>query len=265
MKTSGLSPGDHHYKAYVGPPEQYDFMGATQFRLLCTLGLRAGHKVLDFGCGSLRAGRFLITYLNKGCYYGVEPNKWLIEDAIKNQMGEDFVLIKKPNFDYNSNFSVGHFETRFDFIIAQSVFSHTSIDLLIQNLRNFKKSLATDGIIVATFIEGKSDFEGEGWIYPGCVRFRPSTIKRLAADEGLETVRIPWYHPRQSWYVFAADKKYLPGYSMRTYLQGAVLFDKEFVASWKNSAKLKARLLSMLRERLPEGIKTRLKKILKQQ
>src|ERR1700722_19889133 len=61
-----LRPGDPHYMAYVGPPTHYDFMGATQFRLLCALGLRAHHTLLDFGCGSLRAGRFFLTYLDPG-------------------------------------------------------------------------------------------------------------------------------------------------------------------------------------------------------
>ena len=44
-----LRPGDDHYTAFVGPPAQYDFMGATQFRLLTALGLRSHHRVLDFG------------------------------------------------------------------------------------------------------------------------------------------------------------------------------------------------------------------------
>ncbi len=35
-----LRPGGAHYMAYVGPPRQYDYMGATQFRLLAALGLR---------------------------------------------------------------------------------------------------------------------------------------------------------------------------------------------------------------------------------
>jgi SAM-dependent methyltransferase len=58
------------------------FMGATQFRLLTTLGLREHHSLLDFGCGSLRAGRLLIPYLLPGRYYGLEPNRCLIEDGI---------------------------------------------------------------------------------------------------------------------------------------------------------------------------------------
>ena len=28
------SPGTGGHRSYVGPPDQYDFMGATQFRLL---------------------------------------------------------------------------------------------------------------------------------------------------------------------------------------------------------------------------------------
>jgi hypothetical protein len=55
-----LRPGSDHYTAWVGPPDRYDFMGATQFALLFAIGLRGHHKLLDFGCGSLRAGRLLI-------------------------------------------------------------------------------------------------------------------------------------------------------------------------------------------------------------
>ena len=54
-------------------------MGARQFTLLFNLGARETAKILDFGCGSLRLGRLLINWLNKGNYYGLDPNKWLIE------------------------------------------------------------------------------------------------------------------------------------------------------------------------------------------
>src|SRR5687768_5060480 len=98
MDLSKLKAGDRHYMAYVGRPTQYDFMGATQFNLLCTLGLRANHNLLDVGCGSLRAGRLFIMYLDENRYFGTEPNEWLIEDAIKNQVGTDLIRLKKPQF-----------------------------------------------------------------------------------------------------------------------------------------------------------------------
>jgi len=223
MDISKLKPGDPHYIAYVGPPTQYDFMGATQFRLLCALGLRAHHYLLDFGCGSLRAGRLFISYLDEGRYFGIEPNKWLIEDAINYQVGKDLIRLKKPRFDYNSDFATDVFSQGFDFIIAQSIFSHVSSNLIGIALRNFKESLKPNGLIATTFIEGDSDFEGNGWIYPDCVKYRPSTIKRFAKDVGLFIIRIPWYHPRQNWYLLSGDKNRLPKEDMLQHLTGIVL------------------------------------------
>jgi cyclopropane fatty-acyl-phospholipid synthase-like methyltransferase len=234
-------------------------MGATQFRLLCTLGLRAGHRLLDFGCGSLRAGRLFICYLDEGCYYGVEPNRWLIQDAIQNQVGEDLIRIKKPSFDYNDSFGISVFLTRFDFILAQSIFSHTGSDLVNRCLHNFSESLKEDGIIAATFVEGNTDFESSGWVYPKCVTFRKSTIEQLAKDAGLVTERIPWHHPRQAWYVFAKTRDRLPSRVMRRYLKGAVLFDSEFTSSWKMSTKICTAVLNFAKSNIPLPLKKLIK------
>jgi SAM-dependent methyltransferase len=262
MDVSKLQPGDSHYMAYVGPPDQYDFMGATQFRLLSTLGLRANHSLLDFGCGSLRAGRLFLSYLDEGRYFGIEPNKWLIEDAINNQIGKDLIALKKPRFDYNSDFITDIFSQQFDFIIAQSIFSHAGSDLISIALRNFKESLRPNGLIAATFIEGSSDFDGSGWVYPECVNYRPSTIKRLVEEAGLFVIRLPWYHPRQTWYVLSRDRHRLPSKAMLRHLGGAVLFDPEFVKSWKRSQRIIGPIKDYLKRTLPQPIKNSLKKFI---
>ena len=75
-------------------PSNTIFMGATQFRLLTTLGLKEQHWLFDFGCGSLRVGRLLIPYLLPGRYYGLEPNRWLIEDGIAHELGSTIIDIK---------------------------------------------------------------------------------------------------------------------------------------------------------------------------
>ncbi|MHB8174618.1 MAG: class I SAM-dependent methyltransferase [Nitrospirota bacterium] len=222
------------YKKYVGPVDQYDFMGATQFRLLCTLGLRANNYMLDFGCGSLRAGRFFISYLDKGRYFGIEPNKWLIKEGIKHNTGRDILKLKKPRFDYNSDFRTDVFGTKFDFIVAQSIFSHTGNDIISGILKNFKDSLNPGGIIAVTFFEADSDFEGNGWVYPGCARYKRTTVKKFFDDAGVYALRIPWYHPRQTWYLISNDKSRLPRDDMFQHLSGAVLFDPEFAESLKN-------------------------------
>jgi len=218
------------YSAYVGPPEQYDFMGATQFRLACALGLREDHHLLDFGCGSLRAGRLFISYLLADRYCGVEPNTWLVEQAIAGELGgEDLIRIKRPRFDNNDQFRAGMFGTTFDFIVAQSVFSHCGADLIASALNNFRAVLKRDGVIMATFVPNtkQAEYTGNGWIYPGCVAYSDETIQRFADNARLACTKVPWFHPRQDWYLLAHDARRLPSpEEAAQHLTGKVLWDK---------------------------------------
>jgi SAM-dependent methyltransferase len=207
-EAKALRPASEHYTAYVGPPDQYDFMGGSQFALLFLLGLREHHKVLDFGCGSLRAGRLLIPYLDVGNYYGIEPNAWLIEDALARQLG-GMERLKSPRFSRSDSFEADVFGESFDFILAQSIFSHSGPALTAKALHSFARSLRPEGLCAATFIEGDEDTP-EGWFYTGItrrgtVRYRPSLISRLAADCGLKAARLTWKHPRQSWWLMGHE------------------------------------------------------------
>lgn len=218
-----------HYSAYVGPPAQYDFMGATQFRLACALGLRETHRVLDFGCGSLRAGRLLMMYLAKDCYYGIEPNRWLVNEAIEHELGgHALVDLKQPRFNDNSEFRSDVFGVDFDFIIAQSIFSHAGRDLILRGLSGFKAVLKPNGLILATFVPAtkEPEYTGDGWVYPGCVAYNSETILDFAKQTGLHGIPIPWYHPRQDWYLFALDAARLPSEEEAAqHLSGRVLGD----------------------------------------
>lgn len=226
-----LRPGDDHYLAYVGPPGQYDYMGATQFRLLTTLGLRETHRVLDLGCGSLRAGRLLIPYLLPDGYCGIEPNAWLVDEAIEHQLGRDIIRIKRPRFDANTGFRTDVFGVEFDFIVAQSIFSHATPGLIVAALQNMRDSLAPGGLVVCTFVEaaaGDSASFAEGWVYPGCVRYTAAEVAAMFARAGLVARGIPWFHPRQAWYLGALDAAQLPTDGELRELGGAVLRDLEF-------------------------------------
>jgi SAM-dependent methyltransferase len=203
----GLKPGDSHYRAYVGPPEDYDLIAAMTFNLLTTLGLRQHHSLLDVGCGSLRIGRLLIPYLNRGKYFGIEPNTWLVEEGIKRELGETLVQIKRPTFFFtDSPGAVTGAEISFDFVVAQSIFSHCGLDLIKGWLSAISRSLAQGGALVATFLPGEEDSPRSGWIYPECVNYRPATLERAAAEANLRFEILDWKHPRQTWALFAAPK-----------------------------------------------------------
>ena len=72
------------HRAFVaqGTPNPWSVNdGQDMLKLLKRHGLKPSHRLLDFGCGSLRVGRWLIKYLNRGRYFGIDPNTWLIEAA----------------------------------------------------------------------------------------------------------------------------------------------------------------------------------------
>ncbi len=225
-EANKLHPGDMHYRAYVGPPEQYDLMGATQFGLLCSLGLREWHRVLDFGCGSLRVGRLLIPFLRQGCYYGIDPSKWLIDDAISHHVTEALVALKKPTFLHHADFNAARAGDSFDFIVAQSIFSHAGPDILETILKGFRHAMSADGLAVVTAIHpGPSIVErpGTGWTYPECITYRPEDFTTIIAQAGLFERRIPWFHPRQTWHVLAKRPERLPPARHDHLLAGAIL------------------------------------------
>ena len=180
-------PPFHRYS--VGMRNGYDLMGGLQFTLLFALGLREQHRVCDVGCGSLRVGRFLIPYLEAGNYYGIEPRQEVVEAGIDQEVGRDLLAARHPHFDYGTDFGLARFDTSFDFVIAQSVFSHTYRDLATVGLDAIRATLAPEGLFVGTVYEeypvllprghnARPD-EGSGFVHQGAVRVH---VARLEGD-----------------------------------------------------------------------------------
>lgn len=229
-----LPAGSGHYRAYVGPPDRYDFLSSSQFALLFALGLRETHRVLDFGCGSLRLGRLLIPFLLPQHYCGIDPNRWLISDAIERELGKDAIRIKQPSFAFNDDFRCDIFGMKFDYIVAQSILTHCGYDLAERLLVEAAGAVAENGKIIFSIIEASVAGEQparRGWTYPECVQYGVSAISTLCAQAGLTCIRLPWYHPGATWYIAARSSKYLPSTDEVKLLHGAVLFDPQFKTS----------------------------------
>jgi len=201
----------YNYRNYVGPQEKYDLIGAMQFNLLTFFGLRETHKLLDIGCGSLRGGRLFIPYLLAGNYYGIEPNDWLIREGIKNNVGRDLCKTKQPSFNNNNEFDLSIFGDKFDFILAQSIFSHSSEYLIRKCLFEAKNVMDQCSIFLATYIDGETNYLGSGWVYPGCVKYTFEKIRSLAIEQGLECTKLKWLHPNgQTWVaIYYPDNDYV--------------------------------------------------------
>jgi hypothetical protein len=192
--------GSHHYRAFVGPPEKYDLIAANQFNLLTSLGLREHHYFLDIGCGSLRGGRLFIPYLLPNRYFGIEPEKWLLEEGINQNCGKDLIKIKSPHFSNDQNFTLSIFGRNFDFILAQSIFSHASKNQIKKCLSEAKKIMTSTSVFVATFVKGSTNNDSIKWLYPECGTYTLDFILKLIESEGLSGKLLKWHHPNnQTW------------------------------------------------------------------
>lgn len=197
-KGANRPSGDYEYRTHVGPVENYDTFSANQFSLLTALGLREDHKLLDIGCGSLRAGRLFIPYLLPDRYFAIEPEAWLVEQGFIHELGHDIVEIKRPTFDANEDFRLSVFGEQFDYMIAQSVFSHTSQAQMRNCFAEAKKVLAPNGVFAATFFEGDRNYEGNRWVVKAMYSLKRMT--ELVEEHDLACRLIDWPHPDlQSW------------------------------------------------------------------
>jgi hypothetical protein len=198
-----IPPGSRHYRAFVGDTQTYDIFSYMQFTLMTLLGLRQEHTLLDIGCGSLRAGKLFVMYLLPGRYFGIEPEQWLVEEGIEHELGRELTDRKQPRFLFDRNFSCAGFGVAFDYIVAQSIFSHASLGQIRRCLSQARASMKDTSLFAASFVEGGDDYAGDAWVYPETIRYRATTIERLAAEAGLACRRLDWFHiGGQAWFVF---------------------------------------------------------------
>lgn len=186
------------YRIHIGDAESYDVLSAIQFNLLTALGLRDTHYLLDIGCGSLRAGRLFIPYLRPRHYFGIEPLQWLIQEGIDKEIGEAMIRIKSPTFSNNDDFDLGIFDRQFDFMIAQSIFSHTSQAQVRRCVEQARLALKPDGVFAATFFEGPENYTGDSWIAKA--DYTMEHMRAMVEEAGMACTPIDWRHPDpQQW------------------------------------------------------------------
>jgi len=200
------------YRAFVGAPEEYDINGALQFNLLILLGLREHHKLLDVGCGSLRAGRLFVMYLAWSNYYGIDPERWLVEEAIEHELSPGLSDLKQPQFSATVNFNAEPFGVTFDYVLCQSVYTHAPQWMITLSLREAAKVLGEQGIFAATYMESEDDnSDTDEWHYPFVTHFTRERMAELCSDAGLSYIHIDWHHPKFCRWFLACLPEYESG------------------------------------------------------
>lgn len=194
-----------NYRDSVGPEHAYDVLGALQFDLLFHLGLREHHKLCDVGCGSLRAGRLFIPYLAPGNYYGIEPDQTLVRIGLEKNDMRDAAYTRDAHFLYSPDFDLSTFDVKFDYVLAQSIFSHAALHQIRTCLSEVFTTLAPDGLLVATYfptVPGEPDYSGDAWVSYATARYCEDTVRSAVESHDLIFRPISFPHPwGQRWFL----------------------------------------------------------------
>jgi SAM-dependent methyltransferase len=131
----------------------WDVLGKLQFDYLVAHGLRPEHYLLDVGCGPLRGGIHFVRYLEPGRYYGVDRDEDKLIAGREVELQEQGLLDKRPTLVVMDDFGFERLRQTFDYALAQSVFTHLTVNQIQRCVMNMEKVLRPGGKFFATFYE----------------------------------------------------------------------------------------------------------------
>jgi SAM-dependent methyltransferase len=162
--------------------ERWAAIGRLQFDYLAGHGLAPSHRMLEIGCGNLRAGRLFIEHLDPGRYYGIDISPDILfaaEDTVAAYKLQDKLPHLTPVRDLRLDFLP---EGHFDVVHAHSVFSHSPITVIDECLANVGRILAPDGFFDFTFNRTESE---EHHVLREDFYYRTATLVALARKHDL--------------------------------------------------------------------------------
>lgn len=170
--------------AAVGSPtrESWLKLGRLQFDYLLGHGLTPDARMLEIGCGNLRAGRLFIDYLATGNYHGVDISPDILL-AAQRTVVEFGLQDKLPHLSLVDNLRLEFLpERHFTVVHAHSVFSHSPIEVIDECLAHVGRILAPGGFFDFTFDRTEG---AEHHVLREDFYYRTETLVALAAGHGL--------------------------------------------------------------------------------
>ena len=174
----------------------WEEVGQLQFGFLINKGLQPQHKMLDIGCGTLRGGRHAIKYLRTGKYWGIDISPKAIAYA-QQLVQQEGLSQKSPHFFGSERKDLKFREfsgEAFDYILAQSVFTHLKPEHIKECFENIGHIMHDDSAFYFTYNKGDefSQTDHKGFVYPF------SFFETLAKQYGfkLQDCSKEYDHPR---------------------------------------------------------------------
>jgi SAM-dependent methyltransferase len=168
-------------------PELWQLVGKLQFDYLTGHGLEPYHRLLEIGCGNLRAGRRFIEYLEPGHYTGVDISPEILL-AAGDTVVEYGLQQRLPALYLVAGTSLAFLPSgRFDVVHAHSVFTHTPLEIVDAYLREVSRVLRPGGFFDFTYRHSEQDVWGvldEDFYFPTAL------LLRQAEAHGFEGKRL---------------------------------------------------------------------------
>jgi hypothetical protein len=178
-----------------GRPANFEIAGRKLFIMLLKEGIMPSSRVVDIGCGCLRAGYWLIHFLDPGNYCGIEPNVKMLDSGLRNLLEPGLVESKRPRFQNNTDFKLTGFNEKFDMFVALSIWTHAAKPQIRAMLDGFVQTSAENAAFIATYHPTtllKRDYTGDRWVgrshesdSRGMVNHSFGWIQRECASRGL--------------------------------------------------------------------------------
>lgn len=145
--------------------------GIKHFKQLVEKGnITESSRVLDYGCGSLRIGQHFISFLNSGCYMGIDVTDDFIQMGL-DMMDNQVVAEKVPVFGFvDSDDDIDRaVEFAPDFLFAHGVHFHIHPDELdrfyanVSRIAHRKNALF---VFKAQIADTPTRYHQRGWAWP---------------------------------------------------------------------------------------------------
>lgn len=134
---------EDHHRLYGRPW----CIGRTYFDFIVRSGVRPEHHVLDFGCGAGRIGIWLIPYLQRGHYVGVDHHWTALDAFARYEIPLHDLASRTPRLVLDDSLSVARLDTRFDAILDCYVSFHLDEGARMKLYEGFAKALRPQGRI----------------------------------------------------------------------------------------------------------------------